>query len=227
MADRALIFGASGALGSAIVAHFDSMKIDTRCVGRTVGVRGTWSTISEDFSISDLGPQQFNRVIWAQGANASGGVSEELSTDLNQLFAINVDFIAITLNQLIREKALAENARLCVLSSVWQDLARSEKVAYVTTKAAVGGLVRSLAVELGGSGIAINAILPGVIDTPMTRRFLTGGSIDKIRGDSAIPTLATSADIARSVEWITGSSSRGITGQSVHVDQGWSIKRHV
>jgi NAD(P)-dependent dehydrogenase (short-subunit alcohol dehydrogenase family) len=227
MVDRALIFGASGALGSEIVAHFGAIGIETRCVGREAGRGGNWSTISTDFSISDLGPQQFNRVIWAQGANASGGLSDNLSADLHNLFTINVDFIVVTLNQLIREQALAQNARLCVLSSVWQDLARADKVAYATTKAAVGGLVRSLAVELGASGIAINAILPGVIDTPMTRKFLNSESIDRIRRDSAIPSLATPSDIARNVEWITGPSSHGITGQSIYVDQGWSIKRHV
>lgn len=227
MVDRALIFGASGALGSAIVAHLNSRQIETRCVGRAVEHRSDWSTISSDFSISNLGPKPFDRVIWAQGENASGGISDELLADLNRLFAVNVEFIAATLNQLIREKALAQNARLCVLSSVWQDLARTEKVAYATTKAAVGGLVRSLAVELGASGIAINAILPGVIDTPMTHKFLNSESIDRIRSDSAIPRLATASDIAHSVEWITGPTSHGITGQSIYVDQGWGIKRHV
>jgi 3-oxoacyl-[acyl-carrier protein] reductase len=225
--DKALVFGATGALGSGIVQHLELQGVAVVQVTRGERIPSGWLTMNSDFQMSGLSDEKFSRVIWAQGANASGGLGQGLVAELDVLLSANVKAIAATAIQLLEEERLVPHARMCILSSVWQDLARPDKIAYITSKAAVGGLMRALAVDLGAKGIAINAILPGVIDTPMSREFLGVEGIANVERDSAITSLATIEDVARATAWLTSSDARGITGQSIHLDQGWGIKRNV
>lgn len=225
--DKALVFGATGALGAGIVQHLELQGVGVVQVTRSERVPSGWLSMNSDFQISGLSAEKFSRVIWAQGANASGGLDQELVAQLDVLLSVNVKAIAATAFQLLEEDRLVPHARMCILSSVWQDLARPDKIAYITSKAAVGGLMRALAVDLGAKGIAINAILPGVIDTPMSREYLGVEGIANVESDSAITSLATVEDVARATAWLTSSDARGITGQSIHLDQGWGIKRNV
>ena len=77
---------------------------------------------------------------------------------------------------------IKSGGRVVILSSVWELLTRQDKFAYTVTKAAVGGLVRSMAVDLGAAkGILVNGILPGIVDTPMARGLLKPEQMDAVQ----------------------------------------------
>ena len=86
---------------------------------------------------------------------------------------------------------LAGGARLCVISSIWQTSARPNKLSYMVSKAALQGLVLSAATDLAERGILVNAVLPGALDTPMTRQNLTAEQIDRIAGMTKFDRLAS------------------------------------
>ena len=227
MAETALVFGASGALGQAVVARFMGLGIAVARGSRSARTESGWLDTSVDGWASSLEGADVTRVVWAQGANASGSVLDESVNDLEGLFQANVVYVVQTLQNLLERDLLSESARLCIVSSIWQNIARDNKLAYVTTKAAVGGLVRSLAADLGPRGIAVNAVLPGVVDSPMTRQFVSTEVLSRIEHETPLRRLVRADEVANVVEWLTGPGSSGVTGQSLVVDQGWSEIRYV
>jgi len=208
-----LICGASGALGSACVQAFEAVGHRVTPLGRDL------RAIAPD--------ARFDAVVWAQGANSSGDVQHTDTDEWARIWQANVGYVVNSLRMLLSHNALASGSRLVVISSVWQLLGRSEKIAYTTSKAALGGLVRALSADLGPQGIAINAVLPGIVDTPMTRAHLTAEQVLAIAEETPLQRLVTADEVAQTVVFLTSPAASGISGQSIPVDLGWSVTRHV
>ena len=217
-----LVFGASGALGSRICDVLDEAGVAIVRVARSGESRGSGWLATDD----PAWPQALQRgsvvgAVWAGGANCANDIADGPApfADMHQA---NVAHVVSTMSDLLRAESFASSASLVVLGSVWQDLARERKTAYITSKAAVGGLVRAASVDLGPRGIRVNAVLPGVVDTPMTRANLTSLQIDSVVAGTPLGRLVTADEIASAVAWLLGPGSSGVTGLSLVVDGGWS-----
>lgn len=227
MNERAIVFGASGALGAGVCETLESEGVEVIRATRNRQVATGWLSTADAHWAEGLEARSINRVIWAQGANAEGSIHDQGVAQLEELFEANVMFIARTLETIINRKALTPEARIVIVSSVWQNTARERKLAYVTTKASLAGLVRALAIDLGPDGISVNAVLPGVVDTPMTREFLTEKQIDNLKNETPTGQLVGIEDVARTCVWLSSPSSSGVNGQFICVDGGWSGARYV
>ena len=115
---------------------------------------------------------EFDAVVWAQGSNLNDSVDNFSERDFDVIMNANVRFIASTLSTLLNQNKVVSGAKICIVSSIWQDAIRPNKLSYAVSKAALNGLVKSVALDLADRKILVNAVLPGVIDTPMTRRVL-------------------------------------------------------
>lgn len=222
-----LVFGAGGALGASIVSGLENRGHNVLKLGRTI--RDGIDISTEDSSwarrVSEWG--DVSGVVWAQGVNSSGTVLSTSPDELAYAFSANVGFIHSTLQALVEAEVLQNPTRTVVLSSIWQDHARANKFAYMTSKAALSGFVKSAAIDLAELGISMNAVLPGVIDTPMTRANLTSEQVMRIESSTPGGKLAKPENIASTVEWLLSPNSAGINGQFITVDEGWTIHRHV
>ena len=85
----------------------------------------------------------------------------------------NCKYIIHAVHRLMSLGLLHNKASICIVSSIWQELSRSNKLSYSVSKAALKGLVLSLVADLAPFGIRINAVLPGPIDNKMTRTNLS------------------------------------------------------
>lgn len=210
---RILVFGASGTLGNACADELSRNNFQAISIGRDLSV------------LENVG--SVDGAVWAQGANFTGELSETTSQRWDEIWDANFQFILRSLEILLEKKSFNSGSRLVVISSVWQEISRPHKVAYIASKAAVGGLVRGLAADLGKDGISINAVLPGVVDSPMTHEHLSNSQIEGIIEGTPTRELVTPAEIARTVAFLIGPDSTGINAQSIIVDGGWSLTRNV
>ena len=224
-----LIFGGTGTLGGAIKDRFTKEGWNLTCGTRTVKESCDFQVPLSAENIPNLiKGKQFDAVVFAQGANINDSVQNHERSELERLFAANVTFISDHLKILMGWEVIKRGGRVTILSSVWEVLTRQEKMAYSVTKAAVGGLVRSMAVDLGAAkGILVNGILPGIVDTPMSRGLLKPEQIDAVLNGTPTGKLLVPADIGNTVYLLSSELNTAISGQSILVDNGFSIARKI
>jgi hypothetical protein len=228
---RILVFGGSGTIGARICQLFDTKGWQVVIASRKQGSLSDhilFDPFDDNLNLSALrAVGQFNAVCWAQGMNCNDSVYN-VDVDKNiELYKANCLFIVKTLNILLNESILAENARLAVISSIWQNIARQDKLSYCMTKSALHGLVLSAATDLARDGYLINAVLPGALDTPMTHQNLEPEQLKKIIDATKFNRLATLDDVANMVYFLCSPENTGITGQFISADLGFSHVRIV
>lgn len=108
------------------------------------------------------------------------------------------------------------------VSSMWGVTGGSCEVHYSSAKAGLIGLTKALAKELGPSGIRVNCVAPGVVDTDMLAGF-DEASRDALKEETPLMRLGTPGDIAKTVAFLAGDDASFITGQVVGVNGGFVI----
>ncbi|MEO5775148.1 MAG: SDR family oxidoreductase [Sphingomicrobium sp.] len=224
---QALVFGGAGQIGAACTEALRGGGFDVLATGRRAGEGGiaVYDPIEDAASLPGEG--SFEAVVWAQGANLNDSVLDFDADQHRKLYDANVLFVATSLHALLESDRLAEGARLCVIGSIWQRAARPRKLSYMVTKAAIQGLVMSAAIDLADKGILINAVLPGALDTPMTRQNLTPDQIGRLAGMTPFGRLPSIDDVAALTAFLCSSANTSITGQFVAVDLGFEHARLV
>ena len=225
---KLLIFGGTGALGTAIAQKFSSEGYEVIYGVRTItdGKVQFQAPLTTGPVPDLLKGQLFDAVVFAQGANINDSVITSSIEDLNRLFEANVSFISENTKALLSHNLIKHKGKIVILSSLWEQLTRQDKMAYTVTKAAVGGLVRSMAVDLGNSkGILVNGLLPGIVETPMSRGLLSAKQIENIEAQTPGHKLTVPSDVANAAYLLGCEDNTAISGQSLFVDYGFSVAR--
>jgi len=230
--NNVLIFGGSGSIGLEINKYFINKGWQTTVISRgssrdealpnilwdVIGQNGLLNSSQKDALINS-GP--FHAVCWAQGMNIADNVYTFDHEKHLKVYEANVLYIMLSLSQLLNHGLLAKNANLCVISSIWQNIARQDKLSYCVSKSALRGLVLSLAVDLGRNNHMVNAVLPGVIDTPMARSNLEHSQLTKIIDRTLHQRLPSISNVASAVYDLCKPENNSITGQFLSVDLGF------
>lgn len=116
----------------------------------------------------------------------------------------------------------AHAGRIILIGSMWGKVGASCEVAYSATKAGVRGMTMALAKELGPSGITVNCIEPGVIDTPMNACF-DADTRQALAEDTPVGRLGTPEDVAALALFLASDAASFVTGQCIGVDGGFAI----
>jgi hypothetical protein len=230
-----LVFGGSGAIGGAVVQMAVSRGWQVTAVARQhiknapAGVRTlAVHPLGNSFTAAQLETgTPYTSVCWAQGANTNDSVYNVDMDAHRSLYEANCSYILVTLKVLLEGGLLARGSRLCVISSIWQELARQTKLSYCMTKAALQGLVLSASADLASDGHLMNAVLPGAIETPMTRKNLSAEQIERLTMATGHHRLVTLEEVAAAVCFLCSPENTGITGQFLTADLGFSHVRIV
>ena len=154
--------------------------------------------------------------------NNAGVAGQALFQDVTdalweRYFAVNLNGARNTI-QAVLPHMLHEKAGVIVnISSIWGQHGASCEVTYSCTKHALIGLTRSLAMELAPSGIRVNCVAPGVIDTDMVQ-VLGPEVLHDLAEQTPLGRLGTPQDIANAVAFLVSEKASFITGQVLTVD---------
>lgn len=113
-----------------------------------------------------------------------------------------------------------KDGKIVNVSSIWGICGASCEVAYSASKAAVIGFTKALAQEVGPSGICVNCVAPGVIDTDMNRA-LTEEDTDALREQTPLGRLGTVEEVADAVYFLVSEQAGFITGQVLSPNGGF------
>lgn len=222
---KILVFGGNGSIGKEITKLLSSEH--ELFIASHKGSKESLAKFETDGFKEVLINGPFDGVIWASGKNTNDTIAELNYQLFNEILEANLNFIVRTLSSLIQSKSIKDGASLVLISSIWQDFARNSKFSYVVSKSALSGMIKSLSVDLGPRGIRVNSVSPGVVLNEMTQRNLNKDQIQKIQSETPLRQLVTETDVANTVAWLISPLSKGITGQNLIVDGGWTISRYV
>lgn len=240
-----LVTGASSGLGMAVAQNL------TKKGHFVIGLGRDWQKVNE--SLVDVETSKWHREIFdlrntenieslfqdlitrfgkLDGLIHCAGVEETLPITLyspgkvKELYEINV-FAAHELVRVFSKKINSnDNSSIVVLSSVMGVLGQFGKTGYCATKAALLGLVKASALEFSKRRIRVNAVLPGVVDTPMTKNLFI--KLDKEAKDQILNMhplgFGEPSDVAHLVGFLLSPESKWITGQNFIIDGGYSIQ---
>lgn len=226
--NNVLIFGATGALGGAIHTRFVKADWNVYCAVRSPSTlpHSFLLPISADHLPAEIADIEFDAVIFAQGTNTNDNVMTGQTQELLRVFEGNVIAITEATAGLMYHNKIKQGGRIVILSSLWELSTRQDKMSYTVSKAAVGGLVRSMAVDLGrAKGILVNGILPGIVQTPMAEKLLAPSQIANVANSTPVGRLVSPEDVGNSAYLLACESNTAISGQSIFVDNGFSVSR--
>lgn len=159
--------------------------------------------------------------------NNAGVALQKLFVDVNEneyneIFDTNVkgtiNFSQSALKYMINQKS----GSIVNISSMWGISGASCEVHYSASKAAIIGLTKALAKEMGLSGIRVNCVAPGMIDTKMNASF-SQDVFDQIKEETPLNKIGRPEDVAKAVLYFAGDDSSFVTGQVICVDGGYVL----
>jgi len=234
----ALITGASRGIGSAIarqlakdgfrvIINYNASEREAQLLISELNNTNSIKCIALQADVSDRA--QVEAVFAAAGGidvliNNAGIAQQKLFTDLTEqdwdrMFDVDVKGVfhccQCALPYMIHQK----RGKIINISSMWGQVGASCEVHYSAAKAAVIGLTKALAKEVGPSGIQVNCIAPGVIQTEMNAH-LDESTIEELKEETPLGVIGTVQDIADAVSFFAGEKSNFITGQVLGVNGG-------
>lgn len=149
--------------------------------------------------------------------NNAGIAQSKLFTDItdedwDRMMSVNVRSMFYTCRAVLPEMIRRKSGTIVNISSMWGQVGGSCEVHYSAAKAAVIGLTKALAKEVALSGIRVNCVAPGIIQTDMLSGF-TADDLEAMRDETPLQRLGQAQDVARAVYFLASEESSFITGQ--------------
>ncbi len=144
------------------------------------------------------------------------------SEEWNNIFSVNVTAPFIYSRECLRGMISQKSGRIINISSMWGIVGSSCEVHYSASKAALIGMTKALAKEVGPSGITVNCIAPGVIDTDMNKN-LTAEDMSALAEETPLMRIGTTLDIANAALFLAGNEASFITGAVLNISGGYIV----
>ncbi len=159
--------------------------------------------------------------------NNAGVAQQKLFTDLtdeewHRMMAVHVDGAFHTCRAFLPAMLRAHDGCIINISSMWGQVGGSCEVHYSTAKAALIGMTKALAKEVGPSGVRVNCVAPGVIDTAMMASF-SDADRETLKAETPLGRLGTPQNVAEAVAFLASPQAAFITGQVLAPNGGMII----
>ncbi len=161
-------------------------------------------------------------VVNCAGISFAGVIQDTSEDDLSRLIDVNVKGTFYVCREAAKYMVQNHTGSIINISSMWGEVGASCESAYSMTKSAVIGLTKALAKELGPSGIRVNCITPGLIDTPMNSSY-TKEDLDALVEETPLCRIGKGEDVASAAVFLASDKADFITGQILGVSGGYVI----
>jgi NAD(P)-dependent dehydrogenase (short-subunit alcohol dehydrogenase family) len=235
----AVVTGASRGIGAATARALDRAGARVALVARSrPGLEATARGLRHDpvIAVADLRDPDAPAEIARQALAELGSVSvlvnnaaaaarmATVDTDatlIDELLAVNVRAPLLLIAAVVPTMVERGAGSIVNLSSVSALVGTPKRAAYAASKGALDAATRSLAIELGPSGVRVNAVAPGVVDTDLwAKNKAIPGVIGTIEGQTPLRRWATAEDIADVIVFLASDAARFVTGETISVDGG-------
>jgi 3-oxoacyl-[acyl-carrier protein] reductase len=217
---NALITGGSRGIGKAIAEKFKKMDYEVFTPDREE--LDLLSNSSIDGYIDKVSNVCFDLIINNAGINPLSGILEVQNKDFDDTIQINLTAPMRIIRGVIPNMIIARYGRIINISSIWGTVTKMNRVSYTTSKSAINGLTRSIAVELSQYNILVNSIAPGFVNTELTRGNNSKEEIAIIASTIPIQRLAEPEEIAEIITFFGTEKNSYITGQTIMADGGYT-----
>lgn len=159
-------------------------------------------------------------IVFVSGTAHYGLFQDVSETEMDEMIQLHVKapwlITQYFLPQMIRE----HNGKVILITSIWGNVGASNEVMYSSVKGAQNSFVKALAKEVGLSGVSVNAVSPGFIDTKMNQHLLQEEKSEII---SHIPLnrAGLTSDVAHAVSFLLDEKSNYIQGEIINISGGW------
>ncbi|GAA4477780.1 SDR family oxidoreductase [Enteractinococcus fodinae] len=229
MAERVIVTGGNGGIGSEIINRLEADGYEPISIDlQGPGINADLSDVEEvqDAVAEALKDGPIERIVNNVGGTNGATLEQVDEAGMDELWAINVKAAVFATQALLPSMKARGMGRIVNISSV-AAYGKLEKTSYSSTKAAVLGLTKTWALELGQHDITVNAIAPGAIETKM---FAVGNPLSDPNVQAALNSLPIQRmgqpkDIANTVAYLLDERTSYVTGQIHNVCGGFTVGR--
>ena len=214
-----LVTGGTGGIGSAVAALFDQFK------GNVIVTNSKLADFKSNESVTRLLEELPDIDIWVNcaGINTIDELHNIKEDDFDNIMQVNVKAPFLIAKHISKHMKKQQSGKIVNIASIWGEKTISKRLSYTTSKAALIGMTKTLAVELAKYNIQVNTVSPGFTNTKLTNSILTKAQIKKLVLSVPMGRMANPDEIARIVMFLCSSQNTYITGQNIIVDGGFSV----
>jgi NAD(P)-dependent dehydrogenase (short-subunit alcohol dehydrogenase family) len=171
---------------------------------------------------------RLDAVVGNAGITLAKSIDHTSEEELSRLLEVNFKSL-VYLAQAAHESLARARGTYVVIASNKGLVAQRGSPVYVATKGAAVQLARALALDWAPEGVRVNAVCPGLVDTPMLRSFAaarphTRGSWARLAAEQPLGRLASAKECAEAVLWLASPASSFVTGVALPVDGGFTAQ---
>lgn len=232
----ALVTGGSKGIGEAIckqlandgytvIVNYNSSKINAQKVAKDINgysYKADVSNLQEVKTMVDYIIQNFGSIdllVNNAGISVVGLFHQVSKEDAKRILDINLNGVLNCTSEVVKHMISKKSGNIINISSMWGEIGGSCEVHYSATKSAIIGFTKALAKEVGLSGIRVNCVSPGVIDTSMNSH-LSQEDLNSLKEEIPLYRLGTPQDVANVVSFLASSRASYITAQDIAVNGG-------
>ena len=241
---KALVTGAASGIGEAIahalaragaavvVADIDADKgerVAQACLAEAAGGRFVSLNVADETNCArvadEIGP--IDILVNNAGIGHVGTIEQTAGADLDRLYGVNVRGVFNVTKAFIGSKLARRAGAIVNMASIGGVLGIADRLAYCTTKFAVVGLTKSLAIDHATQGIRVNCVCPGRVETPFVTARLREypdpeAAYRQMSSTQAIGRMGRPEEIAAAVLYLASDEAAFVTGSALIIDGGWS-----